>query len=73
MNNIDYPQHATIEVFREGYWQPIARFRPAKPETGYRGASGFGRQQWLNQFELADGATSDWPIQLSHFVSKGSE
>lgn len=41
MNMTGYPKHATIEIFRGGRWQPIAKFRPIKPILGYRGASNF--------------------------------
>lgn len=36
-----YPKAATIEIFRQGHWQPAGQFRPDKPEQGYRGSSQF--------------------------------
>ncbi len=39
MNAPDYPEYAIIEIFRGGCWQPVAKFRPTKPDLGYRGTS----------------------------------
>lgn len=107
------PDHATIEIYRDGRWQPAATLTPEKPPQGYRGRAdfeyridyavdyagpetaaaaglscrypvdfdlhrhphwpafvldilptGFGRRQWLEQLELADGPNADWPLLL---------
>lgn len=107
------PDHATIEIYRNGRWQPAATLTPDQPPQGYRGRgafeylieyaadhagpetaaaaglscrypvdfdlhrdshwpafvldilpTGFGRRQWLEQLELADGPNADWPLLL---------
>lgn len=105
--------HATIEIYRGGRWQPAGTLTPEAPGRGYRGAaryeylldyavdyagpetaeaagvscrypvdfdlhradhwpafaldilpSGYGRRQWLEYLELADGPNADWPLLL---------
>lgn len=107
------PDHATIEIYRDGRWQPAAILTPDQPPQGYRGRAsfeylteyavdyagpemaataglscrypvdfdlhrdphwpafvldimptGFGRRQWLEQLELADGPNADWSLLL---------
>jgi len=107
------PDHATIEIYRAGRWQPAGTLTPANPDRGYQSAaqfdylleyaaenagpdtaptagvsccypvdfdlhqhdhwpafvldllpSGYGRRQWLEQLELAEGPSSDWPLLL---------
>lgn len=102
------PDHTTLEIYRDGCWQPAATLKPDQPPQGYRGRAafeylieyaaehagpaaaapaglscrypvdfdlhhdpywpafvldimptGFGRLQWLEQLELADGPRAD--------------
>lgn len=107
------PNHATLEIYRNGVWTPVGTLTPSDTNRGYLGScrfdylveyaaenagpetaaaagvscrypvdfdlhdherwppflldilpSGYGRLQWLEQLELTDGPSADWPLLM---------